>query len=162
MFRLRKKDQLSRRHDVRKILVEQLENRKLMAADVMPSIMGSSYFGFAVSSDDSAQVAESFRVDVNNLPASSFGGVAIARSSIAHGAIPTSFALDLNNLPEGTVVGEAIAVSDAVPGDVSFVPAVDLNSVMRSSAVDLNNLPEDSMFGKPLLWLVKVKCTPST
>ncbi len=90
-----------------------------MAADAMPSIMGSSYFGSSVSWNDSADVAESFTVDFNNLPKGSFGGVAIARSSNAFGEAPMSFELDLNNLPEGTVAGEAVLLGETVIGEKS-------------------------------------------
>ncbi len=142
MFGFGKKGQGARRREVRRILVEQLEGRKLMASDVMPSVMAASYLVFGGAADNSREIVDSFTVDTSNLPIRTVVGSAVDLSgwlrSSAFGEtvegtaeesfeVIDSYTVDPENLPEGTVIGETVMPTDAAPIEVASGTAVDLS-----------------------------------
>ncbi len=136
MFRFRRKDQETRRNAVRKILVEQLENRKLMAGDVMSSVMGSSYFGSVSGSHDSYGIVDSFTVDLNNLPKGMVVGAAASSFGNVWGEVGESYEVDMSSLMRSSPFGEA--VQGQFGGSTEIVD---------SFTVDLNNLPKGMVVG---------------
>ena len=152
MFRSVRKDRNSKRSSMRRILVEQLENRKLMAFDVSsvgfePSYWESDTSGFAWTVDSSAvkEITSKDTADVSEFA-------------------PISFELDTDNVPEDVMFGEAI-LSDATSDVSGFAWTVDSSAVKEitskdsadvsefspiSFELDRDNLPEDVMFGEAI------------